>query len=557
MILNRKQVSIFVVIISLLVLSGGLYFYTHGKTTRQFDDLYISDKKLDSMLHSYTLSQSPLSTSIVMNGQQLIYDYNDNIFYYSIVPEDGEFPTITVFNDGSTGKKINVFAHGAKLSAETISSNTPIDIILTDGDSMSVSSLACTTLPVMNISVSAETVNELGLDETYAISDYAPCEMYLYDNESDFEGASRVTTSSAKIHMRGGTTIGAPQHSYRLSLLKKADDFDKKNKANLLRLREDDDWILFSAYSDYEKIRTPFCMNLWQDIAAGNNEWQVPNSNQYKYIELFINNRYHGLYALTYPMDKKVFSIKDGESLFKKKDWSGTEFSQDLEYFEYEGGGGFYYLPGYSVEYGSSDDYEPLHELYHTMAYSEDVSEIRSTCDIDNAIDLWLFYKLTQAVDNVYANQVKNLFSCVKHSETGMAGYKVLFAPWDMDQTFGNRFVDGQGSHGISSYFNAPDWDLPMEWSPVYFLMAKGDPDIVAQVKSRYSSLRATQWSDEEMSALIDDYESTIYDSGAFKRTMNRWPDGNYYEEAIGLSDFKTFVLERLKCMDSYIDSLQ
>ena len=228
MILNRKQVSIFVVIISLLVLSGGLYFYTHGKTTRQFDDLYISDKKLDSMLHSYTLSQSPLSTSIVMNGQQLIYDYNDNIFYYSIVPDDGEFPTITVFNDGSTGKKINVFAHGAKLSAETISSNTPIDIILTDGDSMSVSSLACTTLPVMNISVSAETVNELGLDETYAISDYAPCEMYLYDNESDFEGASRVTTSSAKIHMRGGTTIGAPQHSYRLSLLKKADDFDKK-----------------------------------------------------------------------------------------------------------------------------------------------------------------------------------------------------------------------------------------------------------------------------------------------------------------------------------------
>ncbi len=298
-------------------------------------------------------------------------------------------------------------------------------------------------------------------------------------------------------------------------------------------------------------------MNLWADMAAGDNEWNASVSNQYKYVELFFNGRYHGLYALSYPIDNKSFDISDGESLFKKKDWSGSEFSIDLEYQEYDdGSGGVYFLPGYAIQEGTSDDYATLHDLYYNLAYSGDSSLIRQSSDIDNSIDLWLFYKITQAVDNVYSTKVKNLYTATKLSSTGYDGYKLLFSPWDMDQTWGNRYVEGQGSHGIYSYYNATDYDLPMEWGSVYFLMECGDSDIVSAVKERYNELRQGILSDDNLTELIADYEADIYDSGAFERTMNRWPDGNYYDPSIKLDDFETYVIERMQYMDEYISSL-
>lgn len=491
--------------------------------------------------------ETALFKEIYFNDQKLIYDQETNTFYYSVVDDEmGMAPNISM---PSTS-----FKYALTHSKPTIAIIDDADkkLIIKSGNAISVSNLVFTTLPVMNINVSAETVKELGLDDTYAIDNYTSVTMSLYDNSADFDDASRLIETPAKIHTRGGTTIGFPQKSYRLSLLENGEDHSSKAKKNLLGLREDDDWILYSPYSDYEKIRTVFSMNLWHDMAYDRNEWNAPNSNEYKYIELFINNRYHGLYALTYPIDNKQFDIHDEETLFKKKDWSGTEFSLDLEPTD----SGDLWLPGYSLEDGSMEGFEQLHELYYEMAYSKDPNTIRSTCDMDDAIDLWLFYKLTQAVDNVYTNQVKNLYSATKLSDTGIDGYKLLLCPWDMDQTFGNRYVDGQGNHGITSYFNSPDYDLPIEWSPVYFLMECGDEDILTELQARYDELRNTVWSDDAIKASIAKYEDAIYNSGAYMRTMNRWGNGNYYAPDKKLDDFENYVLDRLQCMDEYMDSL-
>ena len=75
-------------------------------------------------------------------------------------------------------------------------------------------------------------------------------------------------------------------------------------------------------------------------------------------------------------------------------------------------------------------------------------------------------------------------------------------------------------------------------------------------MKDRYQQLRSGLWSDENISAMISEYDSEIYGSGAFARTMNRWPDGNYHDPTVGLLDFENYVLARLSCMDLYIQSL-
>ena len=84
-------------------------------------------------------------------------------------------------------------------------------IAITYNGKSSISNLVITSLPVMNITVSKETIDTLGLDETYAIEEYEPVYMTLYDNSKEFSEKSRLIESYGKIHMRGGTTIGAPQ----------------------------------------------------------------------------------------------------------------------------------------------------------------------------------------------------------------------------------------------------------------------------------------------------------------------------------------------------------
>ena len=86
--------------------------------------------------------------------------------------------------------------------------------------------------------------------------------------------------------------------------------------------------------------------------------------------------------------------------------------------------------------------------------------------------------------------------------------------------------------------------------------MANGDSEIVKQVQERYTELRSTIWSDGYIRSAIAGYEADIYDSGAFGRTLERWPDGNYYNQSVKLDDFETYVLERFSYMDDYIANL-
>ena len=546
---NRKKVisiSLVLIFMGLLALS----VYINWQSRQLF---YLSDEKYDKLTSSYTRIKKPLCTDILFENQPLFYDDSTNTFYYSLIKssETSYNPTI------EAGDKVRLFAYGRPISDKLISGNIPIKLIMVKDHEYSVSKLVCTTLPIMNISFSKATMEANELDDTFDIEEYIPCTIKLYDNRSDVEEEDRETTSYAKIHTRGGTTRNALQKSYRLSLMEEKDDMDSERKEKLLGLRKDDDWILFAAYSDYEKIRTPFAMNLWHESSEGNNQWKASTANEYQYIEMFFNNHYHGLYALCYPIDGKQLDLEDDkEALFKKRDWSRTEFSQDLEYFEYEdGSGGYEYLPGYSLEDGEQDGYVKLHDLYYQMAYSNDNTDIRNTCDMDNAIDLWLFYKLTQAVDNIYDSNVKNLYTAVKTTDEDDE-YKVLFAPWDMDQTFGNRFVDGQGKNGISSYFNTPDYDLPIAWSPVYFLMENDDAQIKKEIKDRYKELRGKHWSDKAIAKSIDEYDADIYGSGAYARTKKRWPEANYLDKNGGLRTFKKYVLKRLSYMDEYIEKL-
>jgi len=544
-VLNRKKIAIFIIILSLLI--AVLVSHTQFVSETILNDLnslFVSESDYTSLSTNSNLTTSPLTTEIYFNGQKLLYDPIDNIFYYSLVEND---PTAYSPQVELTDSSISLAIFGKQISNETIAANTHIKLFLISGNKLSLSDLVCTTLPIMNISIDEDIISANGYDLTYDIETDVPSSIYLFDNRSDFDGTSRTTEVDCKIHKRGQTNSFYPSKSYKLTLLEDKNDMDgERAKENLLGLREDDDWILYSPYRDYEKIRNVFSMNLWYDSFANDNEWNVANGTQYKYIELFINGHYHGLYGICYPIDKKQVNLQDSETLFKKTDWTHSEKNIELEYSDVTGE---YILPGYSIKDGTSDGYNDLLSLYVNMTYSMDTTVVRLTSDVTNSIDLWLYYKLTQAVDNVANSGAKNMFVSTKNSDSGIEGHKLLITPWDMDQTW--RYVES----GEGQYSN-PAYDLPVEWGTVYTLLELGDSDITTEIKSRYAYLRANAWSDDAILSALSTYQEDIYDSGAFLRTQQRWPEGLYNDARTGLSEFTDYVLKRLECMDAYIEGL-
>ena len=173
-------------------------------------------------------------------------------------------------------------------------------------------SLKCTTLPLMNIECDT------------AISDESiPMNITVYDNRQ--EAVQRVILSDGWIHVRGASTRIYPKKGYRFSLVQESVGRNiRSNQISLLGMRQDDDWILYAAYNDPEKIRNVFSSNLWEYTCALDNSEQANTGMEYKYLELFINGEYWGLYALGFPIDKKQMGFNNKsveENMYKIITW--------------------------------------------------------------------------------------------------------------------------------------------------------------------------------------------------------------------------------------------
>lgn len=491
-----------------------------------FSEYIVTEKELVSIKSMRAESSESLLLALNFNENTLFYDSKAQTFYYSIIEGDVDSynPPLTF---EATADSVSLALGPASITEETISSNTVITVIAYNEKYFSQYSLKCTTLPLMNI-----------LCEEEISDDAVSMQLQLFDNRKDC--TIRNIDSEGLIHLRGATTKRFPKKGYRISLTEnKKNGNIVSNKCNLLGMRNDDDWLLYAGYNDQEKIRQVFSTNLWKYSCATDNSLGLDIGMEYQYVELFINNEYYGLYALGYPIDEKQLNIKkdsDTEFLYKKNDW-------DREFNITEESSGP--IMGYDTKSVSSNVWLPL-KNYYAMINSKDISDstvLYESVDIDNAIDIYLFYNLIQAADNVIPDAIKNILIAAKYQN---GAYKMIYAPWDMDISWGNDF------EGVDTYpyAIAPSQNWLMKIGGIAPLIERNDPDIWNLVREKYKSLRDTVWSEDSINALIEQYETDIFDSAAYLRDMERWPDGLYENPEIKLNAFREHVMQRLYYMD-------
>lgn len=502
-----------------LIISLGAIIYIANDNQNDFSSLCIDESSFNELCENRTISNISLLNEIYFDNNKLLIDKKKNRLYYSIVKNEYN-PRV------EWSEHINISFLG-KIDEGTIKNNGTVRVIAYDNKQYSLYDLVCTSLPIMNI------------DYNFAIESI---NLSLFDNNKN-----KTYHYSGTMHPRGNSTLAYPKLGYKIEL---KDSDEKANDISLLDLRVGTDYILYAGYNDQERIRNVFSMGLWWQGCRNNNCFDVDNGMYYRYVELFLNSEYWGLYAIGFPIDEVQLLIKQDEILFFK--WDNFD---ENELFEDNGNSDISLT--YEVKYGFDDfsSYDALKEYYDIILHSNNVDEICSVCDLDNAIDMYLFTGIVMGSDSSSMTEMKDIFMCKKDYEDG---YKYIYAPWDKDITWGNhwRFDKKNYTYEYHLPFDDTSYSSPLQNSPVSRLIKIDKENTSKLLKERYYYLRNNEWSNDKVVEMLNNYESAIFDSGAYLRDIERWQDSNQIDPKLKLTNFKQFVLNRLKFVDDNFEQI-
>ena len=539
--MNRNITRIAVISLSVIIFVLFVLLIDNSSISR-FKTVSISKSKYNEIISTRKKSKKSLLKTLKFNDHKLIYDENGNTYYYSMVKNESKRQTPDIkYESYSSNVSIGIVSKKLEPTKE-------VKMIVYTNSEYYEYKLVSTTLPLLNIDFEEEI-------ESLNAEIKTPMQLYLFDNRKD--SVKRETVSDGYIHVRGSSTANYDKKGYKLSLTQESlGEHIRNDGVSLLGMRQDDDWILYAAYTEDEKVRNVFSAKLWYESCAKNNIFGIVNGMEYKYVELFLNGQYWGLYALGFPIDEKQLQLsKDDygnydEFAFKKVRWNAVEVdainNDSINMF------------GYSFMNDTSnyvDGLKALHDYYRTILSTKSIDELYAASDIKTAIDYSLFINLIQGVDHVNQDEplLKNLVISFKKKGNK---YIAVYTPWDMDYSWGAGF-DIDANLSTITYSVSARENFISKLNPVYQLQELGDVKINKMIVERYDYLRKHNWSYEYMNKLIDKYEDNIYNSGAYDRDMIRWPEANYSKNNVKLDSFRKYVKERLRYMDLYIDSLR
>ena len=333
-------------------------------------------------------------------------------------------------------------------------------------------------------------------------------------NVADADG--NVITMHAGFKIRGTSSQLFEKKSYRVELW--ADETGAlMADTTFLGLRSDDDWNLEAMWAQPLRLRDKVANELWMEM------YQLPYAEsepdalpgiRMVYADLFVNEEYMGVYALTERMDRKQLGLR--------------KYNGNIRGVLYKGNGPgaptFDSLPNYDNTSDTWDNYEWVYpnesdtainwdHLYSftnfVMNASDNVfySQYAAQFDPTNAIDYYLFINSLMAMDNMG----RNLFLArYKKSSTYM------YLPWDLDAIWG---LDTDGSQtyntvGLMSngFFDRLTQDC-------------NDNGFVAQAKARYNALRNDILTTEHIMEMVRSQYDALVESGAYDREHEAWPE--------------------------------
>jgi len=243
----------------------------------------------------------------------------------------------------------------------------------------------------------------------------------------DYEKGNRIRTIVGKIKRRGGFSMRFAKHSYEI---------DFKEDISLAGLPADDDWILNANYIDKTFLRHVISYELFEDMHKNN------IASKCKFVELYLNKKYVGLYVLMEKLDKSSLNISGKDTsafIFKEPHIFRTSYTNIRPQKEDN-----FHQQTYPKKI-KKDQAKYVEELREFILTSSDASfkkEISERFDLTNLIDWNLLLLISNNSDGI----LKNFYLYKQSAEVPMR-----IAPWDYDHSFGR---DGDNEMNLKNYLN-------------------------------------------------------------------------------------------------------
>ncbi|MDR1122408.1 MAG: CotH kinase family protein [Dysgonamonadaceae bacterium] len=446
---------------------------------------------------------------------------------------------------------------GGKFDFGTVSATDSRTIEIRNGSTVVASgTLYFTCLPLVQI------YTESTIGSVYNLSK-------LSVTEPEKPDAAEVVFMNIKT--RGAYASILPKKAYAVKL--KEPNGSTSMDRSFFGLRDDNNWILDAAHVDPSRMRNRVSTDLWNDFAVKpyfyESEPKLVNGTRGRFVEVFLNDAWHGLYCMTEKLDRKQLKLKKMESagnppsitqrggLYKASSWTTATFLGNNWW-----GGSLHPMSvsydnnsetwnGFEVKYpdlgdGEPVDWKPLLDAITLSSYltgdADFQSKVATYFDLPVFLDYYLFIELILASDN----QGKNAYFSVYNQKKSPM---ITISPWDLDGTWGRRW-DG------TSTVTGPEQDFDTFLSThehaqnnLYLrLKALNYDNYNDKLKERYHELRDSLFSYENLMERFERYHDLFVKSGAAVREQNKWSGGDFANEIQFLS---SWIQKRLAYLDN------
>lgn len=372
-------------------------------------------------------------------------------------------------------------------------------------------------------------------------------------------GMESAAPMAARLKWRGGITNGAFRHkrNYKIKFVKA--DGTKKNRS-FFGLRSDNDWILDAGQVDLARCRNRVATDLWLDLCTqpyyASEAPKALSGSRGDFVEVFLNDRYEGIYSLMECIDRKQMQLADYADdtfhgmLWKTSQWTlATGFGGDLPFDNAVAD-----CNGVEVKYPDPDDvlptdYSVLSRAIHFMsaATPEAIADsLDLYFDLPVLVDYFVFLNVIMGVDNL----TKNIYwACYDQTLSP----RLTLAVWDLDNTFGQLYgTDGYKTQGLS-----PETAFINTWSPGSLLGRCDDhPWFVTLALNRYRALRPGVLSTDSLQARFTRVFDRFLVSGAARREEQRWSgDSDIHGRVLDFRAEHTALLSWIRDRMNHLDS--
>jgi len=465
-------------------------------------------------------SEEPLLHKLENNGVALGYDWYENTFYCTLGMDNTDvWPQIHLTAPDAKDLEICfVDDYTYDWCSDAIRDGYPYQIIAYNDEYFSYAQIVFTGLPIIRMQTDEEIPPHVDVPVQLTMS----------------YSAQEEAASYARAHKRGATTLrDKEKNGYKVEITRGSDG-SRKTQMQIPGLGLTDEFILLSCVADQDMMRDRLSWDLYNMLSS---EDETLGARKMYYSELFVNNRYQGIYLVFEPFNyekelrKTSISAPETDSIYRLVRLAPGEVPERPLYtdpigYTYE----MYYSTRQEDVFLPFEQYARVFTEQSNAAFCEGVLKY---FDIDSVIRYYLLVQAGGMTDSVR----NNLYIWAHHTQDGYI-YKI--APWDLDVSWGRD----------------DDYNDQV-WYPINFFDRMIELDCGGIIRDRvyeiWQQMRQEVMTAENVERLVGQYVQEMGETFAFTRDAWRWGKSFEYPDGFNICGYAE---ARFEMMDRRIEEM-